>query len=355
MREPIRRAPIRGFGYPADMFPLIDTANLSPGDQFAFYEAALQARLAPFRLDRRGAANAPFAARLRARSLAGMDLVHGQGGAHAIGQNRACGAANPYRYGLVMALHGCVAVQTLAGRTDVIAPGTLILTDNHHLPGALSFPRRMNVLTLQVPAGRLPPQATARLAAGPVLFDPAQRHPAAPHARLLACFMAGLPRLSIQQRSQQHSVQSHAAEAAHADQLSGLLTLALREQGIIGEAPLTHGDMDQVYARAADMLMARRLHCANLTPARLAAELGISERHLFRVLTDTGQRFGPRLRQQRLAAAAADLADPLQAHRSVLDIAVAQGFVNQSHFSRAFRETYGCAPGVWRTSAGITQ
>lgn len=316
------------------MFPLIDTANLAPADQFAFYEAALQARLAPFRLDRRGAASAPFVARLRARSLAGMDLVHGQGGAHAIGQNRACGAANPYRYGLVMALHGCVAVQTLAGRTDVIAPGTLILTDNHHLPGSLSFPRRMNVLTLQVPAGRLPQQAAARLAAGPVLFNPAQRHLAAPHTRLLARFMAGLPRLAL--------------DVSQADQLSGLLTLALREQGIVGEAPLTHGDMDQVYARAADMLMARRLHCASLTPARLAAELGISERHLFRVLADTGQRFGPRLRQQRLAAAAADLADPLQAQRSLLDIALAQGFVNQSHFSRAFRETYGCSPGVWR-------
>ena len=80
----------------------------------------------------------------------------------------------------------------------------------------------------------------------------------------------------------------------------------------------------------------------------MAAELGISERHLFRVLARQGQRFGPMLRAQRLAAVAEVLADPVQSRRSLLDIAVAHGFVNQSHFSRAFRETYGCAPGAWR-------
>jgi len=263
-----------------------------------------------------------------------MDLIHGQGGAHDIGQSRTCGAANPYRYGLVMALRGCVAVQTLAHRTDVIPPGALLLTDNHHLPGWLRFPRRMNVLTLQLPATRLPPQAAARLTSGPVLFNPAQSG-----ARLLACFMAALPR---------GATREPAAELAQADQLSGLLTLALREHGIDGEAPLQGADMDRAYARAAAMLMARRLHCANVTPGRLAAELGISERHLFRVLARQGQRFGPMLRAQRLAAVAEVLADPVQSRRSLLDIAVAHGFVNQSHFSRAFRETYGCAPGAWR-------
>ena len=325
------------------MQSLIDTRGLTHRDQFAFYEAALRSRLAPFQLARPGASGAPFAATLKACQLAGMDVIHGRGGAHAIGQSRDCGAANPYRYGLVMALHGCLAVQVLQQRTDVIPPGALVLTDNHQLPGWLRFPRQMNVLTLQLPESCLPGEAAARLAQGPVVFSAAQRH-----ARLLGMFVAGLPRHLDPGRPDTNMPMD---TLAHASQLRGLLTLALREQGVQAEAPLLRGDMEDVYARAAVMVMARRKSCAALTPARLAAELGVSERHLFRVLSGQGLRFGTLLLRQRLDAAAAALRAPENAERSLLDIALAQGFLNQSHFSRAFREAYGCPPGVFRAMA----
>jgi AraC-like DNA-binding protein len=39
-----------------------------------------------------------------------------------------------------------------------------------------------------------------------------------------------------------------------------------------------------------------------------------------------------------------DLADPALRHRPITDIAFAAGFNDLSHFSRAYRERYGCAP-----------
>lgn len=86
----------------------------------------------------------------------------------------------------------------------------------------------------------------------------------------------------------------------------------------------------------------------DLSAARIAHELHVSERHLYKTLAVAGISFAQWVRDQRLAAARADLADPLDRRTTIAAIARRRGFSNPSSFGRAFRETYGMSPGEWR-------
>ena len=59
-----------------------------------------------------------------------------------------------------------------------------------------------------------------------------------------------------------------------------------------------------------------------------------------------GRSPGEYLRECRLERAAALLRD--RRHRSLLDIAALAGFSDHSHFSRAFRQHFGCTPSDYR-------
>lgn len=87
-----------------------------------------------------------------------------------------------------------------------------------------------------------------------------------------------------------------------------------------------------------------RLAEADLTPRAIAEGVGISTRHLHRLFEDSGQSVGEWMRRRRLERARADLADPRQRGRTILDIAFAWGFNDASHFSRSFRAAFGASP-----------
>ena len=316
---------------------LVDTTQVAGKDQFAFYEAALRQRLAPFRFRRKSASHHSFRARLSAARLGSVDLVYGTGGEHQIGQDAGCGQANPYTYGLVMALPGCRAVQRLADRDDIIEPGSLILTDNRK-PGWLSFPHAMNVLTLQFPEQAMPGEIAEHLNRAPLVIAPDDFSGA-----VLSSFVASLPRRA--------GAASGAAAVELGERVLGLLALALRERGILVEPAMETLVGEDLYCRSALDLIDCWLDCRDLSPAKVAVQLGISERHLYRLLAARGLRFGNEVLRRRLARVAGHMRDPQQATRSLTDIALAQGFSNSSHFSRAFREHYGCSPREYRRQA----
>lgn len=315
---------------------LVDTANLPASHQFGVYEAALRERLAPFQLTRSGKSTSPFKARLQASRLGEVDMVHGQGDPHAIGQDRRCGSANPYSFGLVMALPGCVATQTLEDRVDVLEPGYLLLTDNNRMPGWLSFQHSMNVLTLQFPDSALPSSIVRHLASGPLVFAPGK-----PEDALLSAFVRRLPKRLVST--------GEVDNVGLGSQLLGLLDMALRARGLCGEAADPRFDVDTVYCRAALMLIEQWLSEPSLSPARVAFALGISERHLYRVLAAHGMKFSQEVLSARLRRAALAVREPRMG--SLTDVALACGFTNPSHFSRVFRDHFGCSPSEYRRVA----
>jgi AraC-like DNA-binding protein len=92
----------------------------------------------------------------------------------------------------------------------------------------------------------------------------------------------------------------------------------------------------------------RHLTDPALSPAQVAAAFGISQRHLRGLLADSGHRFGNHVLEGRLALAAARLRDPQWSGRGILQVALACGFTNATHFGQAFRRRHGQSPRAWR-------
>ncbi|MDC7691455.1 helix-turn-helix domain-containing protein [Vogesella indigofera] len=99
--------------------------------------------------------------------------------------------------------------------------------------------------------------------------------------------------------------------------------------------------------RAAHLNRIERYVRANLADTRLAPEqiagaCRISVRYLHDLFRDTGQTFGLWLREQRLAGARQALGSPQP--QTLAQLAYQWGFTDQSHFSRVFKQRYGCTP-----------
>ncbi len=88
-----------------------------------------------------------------------------------------------------------------------------------------------------------------------------------------------------------------------------------------------------------------------LSPARVAAEVGISVRKLHALFEPSGESFSQHVLARRLARAQAELSDPVQSGRPITQIAFGLGFNSLSTFYHAYRAAYGEAPGDTRARA----
>jgi AraC family transcriptional activator of tynA and feaB len=89
---------------------------------------------------------------------------------------------------------------------------------------------------------------------------------------------------------------------------------------------------------------------ADVTPAALARELGISRRQLYRLFEAKSTTPASWIWSLRLDAASRLLTTTQEL--TVTDIAFAVGFKDAAHFSRAFRRRFGCSPIAHRATAG---
>jgi AraC-like DNA-binding protein len=88
-----------------------------------------------------------------------------------------------------------------------------------------------------------------------------------------------------------------------------------------------------------------------LDPTRIAAGLGISVRHLHRLLQTKNVTVSGLILGRRLERCRTELADPTSLHRNITEIAYGWGFCDSAHFSRRFREQYGVSPREFRRQA----
>lgn len=85
-----------------------------------------------------------------------------------------------------------------------------------------------------------------------------------------------------------------------------------------------------------------------LCAPRIAAAHGISVRHLYTVLARSGISLGDWIRAHRLAECRRELAGPQGRVRTIASIGRTWGFVDATHFSKAFKSAYGISPRAWR-------
>jgi AraC-like DNA-binding protein len=81
-----------------------------------------------------------------------------------------------------------------------------------------------------------------------------------------------------------------------------------------------------------------------LSPEMIAKHAGISVRHLNRLFSGEQDTLCAHIFAMRLDACRTDLRRPDTEQASVSEIAYSWGFRNMSHFSRNFRERFGCTP-----------
>jgi AraC-like DNA-binding protein len=86
----------------------------------------------------------------------------------------------------------------------------------------------------------------------------------------------------------------------------------------------------------------------SLSVSSIAQAMRVTPDHLSRLFRGEPVPLSRLIWQWRLDACKRDLIDPRFGARSVSDIAFSWGFNDATHFSRCFKEQFGCAPRDWR-------
>jgi len=89
----------------------------------------------------------------------------------------------------------------------------------------------------------------------------------------------------------------------------------------------------------------------DLTPDRIARELHVSVRSLYKVCEQTGLSLREWIIDRRLEGARGELAGPGAGRRTIAAVARSWGFADPSHFARRFRAAYGVSPREVRDAA----
>jgi AraC-like DNA-binding protein len=91
-----------------------------------------------------------------------------------------------------------------------------------------------------------------------------------------------------------------------------------------------------------------RLGDPSLSPGQVAVAHHISLRYLHRIFADQQTTVGTWIRERRLDRCRRDLTDPGLLGRPVSAVGARWGFVDATHFGRAFRSAYGVTPSEYR-------
>jgi AraC-like DNA-binding protein len=132
--------------------------------------------------------------------------------------------------------------------------------------------------------------------------------------------------------------------AASADLLRALIVSAA------GDEKYSRPVMAQTLSTRILTYLNRHLTDPELNPERIAAELSISLRQLYKVCELEGFSLEQRIIAQRLEGARAALAAGAARHRTIEAVARSWGFTDPSYFSRRFRAAYGVSPREWQRS-----
>lgn len=101
--------------------------------------------------------------------------------------------------------------------------------------------------------------------------------------------------------------------------------------------------------------VAQRFSDPNFDLNHVAGALGMSRRYVQKLLEGTGKSFTEHLAGCRLEHAFAMLTDPHHLHLAIIDIALAVGFGDVSHFNRTFRRQFGETPSGVRAASTMRE
>jgi AraC-like DNA-binding protein len=225
---------------------------------------------------------------------------------------------------MVVQLRGhCVFEQS--GRSMQLLAGNWGLCDaprpclSHHAPGS-------EQLHLLIPRDRIRLGIDPRFAIGRT-FTGASRV-AALMCQTIATLFEDLPNLGARQAEELCDIALR------------LFHIAVHERIAQPDCSSPHEDMRERIRN----LVESRLRDPRLSLDQIATDLNCTKRYLHMVFAGEAQTLNQYIWARRLEHSRQELENPLLRNLTITQIALAWGFSNVSHFSRAFRERYDCAP-----------
>jgi AraC-like DNA-binding protein len=273
-----------------------------------------------------------FAARWSSHGVGQLRLLHLHAPAQRVvhcGTEGSSGRATP-SIQLVYARRGALKTR-MAGKRFTVEPGQFVLLDNTRFY-QMEMDEAHECLDLMMPMGWIEkylPDPGALLAR-PIAASSGW---GAPLGSLLEIMLSGLDTSPL-------------PRSLIAEQVGALLTLAT---GFHEPAPTKQNSRHKgQLARAILRRIESDFADTELTPDRVARDIGISKRYLQSLLAGSGTNFVAELNAARLDHAADRLADPRAAALQIAEIAYQAGFLDPGYFTRLFRKRFGVGPKEWR-------
>ncbi|MFJ8439325.1 AraC-like ligand-binding domain-containing protein [Kitasatospora griseola] len=273
----------------------------------------------------------PSRGTIAAHRLGPMRVLQVQAGPQAVTRTRRMIAGDDSAALILTLQQRGTSLKGQDGRESLIRPGAFSLTD-----ASRTFRKRMGedfvFTSFHFPRAALDVEERDLRALTATAFDPA-----AGSAALVATYLAGMAR--------EASALDEAVGRRAAATVLDLLALLVddrcgrdRPNGLRAAASLE---------RVKDHIR-RNLGDPDLSPSGIAEANHISLRFLHKLFQQEGTTVGAWTRTQRLDRCSRDLRRATVDELGVAGIARRWGFVNSSHFSRAFRAAYGMTPRDWQ-------
>jgi AraC-like DNA-binding protein len=301
----------------------VDTATVAPEDRFAMWHEAARRSFFPLDLQQLGAR--PFSGRLIHHELVAIDAYQVIADASRCRRTSAgIAEADPEQLKIHLLRRGHCDIHQ-DGRFGVLSPGTIATVDSSSRY-MLEAREPFELVIFSVPIALLGPYAdTLRRTTATVSES------GIGVSSLIATFLDRL----LDQLEDGSIARSQGALAETVVALLRALALEGSGEHVVAPAPLLLDLKGYIERHVAD---------PTLSPATIAAAHFISTRYLHKLFGREEHSVSETIRRARLERCQRDLADPALARQTIASIAARWGMRDAAHFSRLFRDAYGCSP-----------
>ncbi|MFE4861207.1 helix-turn-helix domain-containing protein [Streptomyces sp. NPDC056670] len=312
------------------MSPVLTTASVPDQDQFGYWGAAMSKSLMPVSTTRR--ADGPFSGQISTDRLGFLQLCTVEAEAHRVDRARTHIARSTEEFVVLAVQTAGTAILFQADRQATASQGDLLVYDAGR-PYFLDYPETFSNHSIQIPRRALGvPDEDLHRVTGTVIDR------SAGCGAVLTPFLTTL----MTSASSYPAALAHGIASSTADLFATLVDEQIRT-AVTGREPLCGFLLPRIRDH-----IDRNLGDPALGPEAIAKEHHISVRYLHRLFEAEGTTVSRLIQRRRLEMCARELTRGDGAGPPVSSVAQRWGFVSPSHFSRAFRKTYGITPRQWR-------